>query len=411
MSPAGGGPHRRVGDPAARRLRRGRRRARSPTPSRAADRGIRRSQRVRFPGTGARATRSAGVRDRQQLLQRELGDRAGLVHRGPRRARADVQRPVVLVVPLQGRAGTRRPRRPGSLGLLLRLTVAGTTPTAARLPTPSTAASSRTGLDPRHRRPRARCVIDYRRAAGHLRRRHAVLAGARPPTRSSAPAFGPLPGATSSSAPAGAAGRSGGPARGDPRGRRSSTAADPDDARRRRHLRQAEPGRTPRTGRGRARPLRLEGQARPSRRRTPGAFNGDIGITSSLLPNQDCTRAADRLPRRSRRRRRPSSTRPSSAGRPSTRGPSPVPARRDVASTTTGERGSVVRRDRLRRVPHADADDRHRRRSTSPARRPDDPPVHRPAAARHGRGARRRPPRLRGDRHRVADAAAVGASA
>ena len=33
---------------------------------------------------------------------------------------------------------------------------------------------------------------------------------------------------------------------------------------------------------------------------TAGAFTGDIGITSSLSPHQDCTRRPDRLPGRSR---------------------------------------------------------------------------------------------------------------
>ena len=84
------------------------------------------------------------LRRRQQLLQRQLGDRAGL-HDRPRRPRADVQRPVLLVLPLQGRPGpaARRRRRPRARAAACASACPG--PTGGPSRCPATATSSRTG--------------------------------------------------------------------------------------------------------------------------------------------------------------------------------------------------------------------------------------------------------------------------
>ena len=143
------------------------------------------------PHPDARPRRAPRVRGRQQLLQRQLGDRAG-VDRGPRRARPAVQRPVVLVVPLP-----RRPRRAAAdaddpeRGLLFRLSVPGAGRHDGACPIRTTATSSRTARSTASRR-KAAIAITRPEVAGHVRRRHAVHAARARPTRSSTSAYGPL---------------------------------------------------------------------------------------------------------------------------------------------------------------------------------------------------------------------------
>ncbi len=119
-----------------------------------------------------------------------------------------------------------------------------------------------------------------------------------------------------------------------------------------------------------------------------GAFHGDIGITSALHPDQDCTADADRLRRRAQRRRTGAHRR--------------APGSRHLLRPDAGGAGDA--RHRLGRcrgrgggvrassaapschTPTLTTGDA----ATSPrdARRSDDPSLHRPVAARHGRRSR-----------------------
>ncbi|MEI2700670.1 MAG: hypothetical protein V9E94_20870 [Microthrixaceae bacterium] len=81
---------------------------------------------VRTAGARPRRGPEAGPRGRQQLLQRQLGDRTRFDH-GTRRVGTPLQRPVVFVVSLQGRPrrADRTVESPEERGLLLRLSVPG----------------------------------------------------------------------------------------------------------------------------------------------------------------------------------------------------------------------------------------------------------------------------------------------
>ena len=236
------------------------------------------------------------VRGRQQLLQRELGHRA-VVDRRPRRTRAAVQRPVVLVVPLQdGRGSPPLDDDDPERGLLFRLSVPGPdgTPRAARR---TTAASCR--IAPIIGVPAEGTHRDHhRRDQRHVRRRHAVLA-ARPDVLDRRPGLRPTPDDVMISprvAPAGDRPRACSRPFPRPTSSRPPTPTTPTAT--------ASPaGRTAldrRRWRAAARSLRLEGQRALGRQQNAGAFLGDIGITSSLHPDQDCTAVADRMSQRDR---------------------------------------------------------------------------------------------------------------
>ncbi len=139
-----------------------------------------------------------------------------------------------------------------------------------------------------------------------------------------------------------------------------------------------------------------------------GAFIGDIGITSSAHPDQDCgpaqTECAEAIDGGE-----PEITDERLADVTFYGRTLSVPAMRDVEDEEVREgiRGFEIARVRV--VPHALADDgRYGRRR---AVEPDVLSLHRPAAPRHGRGPGRRPARFRGVGFGVADAAAVGARA
>ena len=88
------------------------------------------------------------------------------------------------------------------------------------------------------------------------------------------------------------------------------------------------------------------------------------------------------------------------------------PARRSADDPHVLRGAGAVRAGAVRRLPPPELRDgraRRSQRSASPSVRGQPIwPVHRPAAARHGRGARRRPPGLSRQRAPVAHAAAVG---
>ena len=119
-----------------------------------------------------------------------------------------------------------------------------------------------------------------------------------------------------------------------------------------------------------ARPVRMEGRAsRPCEQQVAGAFQGDIGITSSLSPEQPCTAAQTACVRGGRPAASRSSTTTSSIASTFYSRTLAVPARRDVDEPDGDRRGPDVRRPRLLELPRADADDRRRPTSLrSPSR-------------------------------------------
>ena len=129
---------------------------------------------------------------------------------------------------------------------------------------------------------------------------------------------------------------------------------------------------------------------RPSSSRTP-ARSTATSASPARCSRTSRARRARPSARPSRTAATPRSTTRSSSGSPSTRARSRC--RRDATCGTHGcgresscSARSAARRATCRRCTPGRS--RHRR-----ARRADDPPVHRPAAPRHGRRARRRPPR------------------
>ena len=142
---------------------------------------------------------------------------------------------------------------------------------------------------------------------------------------------------------------------------------------RRRHLRPPEP----RVGRPRTAPRRWAASGgrrtcRPSSSRWPDAFHGDIGITSALLPDQDCTAVAGGVRGGADRAASPSSTDERLGGghllHPHARraGACATPT-----TATSGPAPRLFERGRLRGLPHADAarPATGRRRRRSPTRR------------------------------------------
>ena len=97
-----------------------------------------------------------------------------------------------------------------------------------------------------------------------------------------------------------------------------------------------------------------------------GAFHGDIGITSSLHPDQDCTATQTDCAAAHQRWRTRDHRRAGLAASRST--PAPWPCRRCATSTTTTSRTgpAAFERARLRVVPHADTHHRRCPTSTSP---------------------------------------------
>ena len=138
----------------------------------------------------ARPRGAPRVRRRQQLLQRQLGDGAG-VDRRPRRARSVVQRPVVLVVPLRRTRRARRRRRRRSRARSAPPPVGRRAGRHGWCPTPPTAASCRTARSTASP-PEGRIVIDADRGPGHVRATARRTRCSRPPTRSRTSAYGPL---------------------------------------------------------------------------------------------------------------------------------------------------------------------------------------------------------------------------
>ena len=99
------------------------------------------------------------------------------------------------------------------------------------------------------------------------------------------------------------------------------------------------------------------------RQQAAGAFVGDIGITSPLFRDENCTRRGDRVPRGADRRRRRRSSDKCSRRSRSTRAARGAGARATWTIRRCVRAASAVRRGRLRDLPHADAADRRRRRS------------------------------------------------
>ena len=355
--------------------------------------------RIAIPSLDRR--RAPRVRGRQQLLQRQLGHRAG-VDRGPRRARPAVQRAVVLDVPLPRRRARSRRRTDDDpeRGLLFRLSVPGTAPTAASCPIRSYGDQlqdrSILGVPPEGRGPH-----HLPRGAGPLRRRHAVHAARADATRSSTSRTARSPPTCWCRRASRRACSASGCSRRSPSAR-SSADADPDDA----------------DGDG------ISGRANSvwdvaRQQMALGRFGWKANVPTRraaerrrvqrrhrhhepAVPRAAVHRGRDRVPRPRRHGGEPELddhkldrvtfyTRTLAV---------PARARRRERRGARG-RGAVPRR-RLLVVPPArpctPATSRHRR-----ARRPDDPPVHRPAAPRHGPRARRRPPRRA--RQRVASGA------
>ena len=136
------------------------------------------------------------------------------------------------------------------------------------------------------------------------------------------------------------------------------------------------------------------------------AFHGDIGITSSLFPDENCPPEQSACGAGAQRRGAGARRRQAATASPSTPGRWPCPPAADVGQPET---------TRARSCSAAWAAHRATCPSCAPARATSprssnqvDPSLHRPAAARHGSRSGRRPARRRGDRQRVADAAAVG---
>ena len=137
-----------------------------------------------------------------------------------------------------------------------------------------------------------------------------------------------------------------------------------------------------------------------------GAFHGDIGITTPLFPEQNCPpeqTACLAAPNGGT----PEVDEPSSTGSPSTPARSPCPPAATSASPRHDRGRAAVRRAGVLVVPPS-ASSRRATSDVAGPERPDDPSLHRPAAARHGPRPGRRPARRRGHRRGVAHPAAVG---
>ena len=301
----------------------------------------RRPQRVRVPRPEADQRRTPPVRDRRQLLHPELGDRSG-VDRRPRRAGPDVQRPVVLVVPPARRTRhAGRHRFAASSGCCCGCRSRAPTSTAPRSSIPSTVASSRTA--PIVGVPiEGELTIHYTEQPGEYADGTHVLTARSRRTRSrrrtsvrSAP--------TCCLAAARPAGDRDGTARGgagvdDRRPRRSRRR------RRRRHLGPGQPGLEPATEQTELGRFGWKANVPSVEAQVAGAFHGDIGITSALHPDQDCT-AAQTDVRGSHQRRRAGAHRRAAGGVTFYSRTLAVPAMRDTDDRTmsrTGRRRSAT---------------------------------------------------------------------
>ena len=285
----------------------------------------------------------------------------------------------------RGAPPTSPTRRFSRCSLRLELPGAATHGGAARRADLRRPASSRRRSSASRRRA-ARASRTRRRRARSPTARRTRCAGRR--TRSTSSRYGPLAPDDDDLA-ARRAGRSSASACSRPCPRTTIVAlADPDDARRRRHLGPAEP----RLGRRSAERSRSAASAgrRTSRalaQQTAGAFLGDIGITLVAVPEREL-----------HRRRRPSAP-------PRRPAASPSSTRRARSTTSTyytqhARRAGAARRRRRRRAARQARCSTHAGCAELPRRRryetgeldglpgavgPDDPPVHRSAAARHGR--------------------------
>ncbi len=246
-----------------------------------------------FPAPDADQRRAPPVRDRRQLLHPELGDGAG-VDRRPRRARARCSTPSRA---RRATCSTGAARRPSTGDGDARAAAAAVGPGHRRARRParasrSTAASSRTapivGVP-----AEGELVITYTEQPGEYA--DGTPYSLRAPTYSiEAPAFGPLGDDLLDLAAARPAGDRHRPARGgagvDDR-RPSPIPTTPTAT-------ASRAGPTGSGTRARSRPSSAASDGRPtcraSRPQVAGAFHGDIGITSALHPDQDCT--ADRRP-------------------------------------------------------------------------------------------------------------------
>ena len=150
-----------------------------------------------------------------------------------------------------------------------------------------------------------------------------------------------------------------------------------------------------------ARPLRLEGRrADACSSRAADAFAGDIGISTRSRPQRcgDCTaaQAACRdAPHGGDARRPRGQRRACSSSSPSTPATSRVPARRDVDDARRARAASGCSTQPAASTATRRSSSRSDARRPAGAPQPADPALHRPAAARHGRGPRRRPARRR----------------
>ena len=305
-----------------------------------------------MPALTARA--AARLRGRQQLLQRQLGDGAGVDRRAATASARLFNAQSCSSCHFQdGRAQPPADADDPERGPAAAASASPGAGRHARAATRPTAASSRTAPSTACP-PRAPIRITTTEMPGTYADGTPYTLRRARPTRIADPAYGPLARRPHDLAPRRAAGVRRRPARGDPRGDDRGRGR-PRRRRRRRHLGSARTTcRTPRTRRHRARPLRLEGQRRrPSSSRPPAPSSATSASRPPLCPTQDCTAGRRpsawprptaatpevddakldqvdllhpdarraRPPRRRRARRPPraSSCSPSSAARPATR--------------------------------------------------------------------------------------------
>ena len=364
-----------------------------------------RGERVRAAVAEDVACGQPRVRRRQQLLQSQLGHRAGIGD-GPRRPRPDLQRAVLLLMSFQGRprSATQPVERPRARAAAAHQHRRCGRPAATRAA--ATAGSCRTARFTASR-PRARIRITHRPRAGALRGRHAVHAArtavcdrrsrVRPAAQAtcrSAHAWLPPSSASACSRPCPSGRSSRTPIRGTPTATASPGAPT------------ASAASAPAAWRSGA--LAGRPTCRPSSSRTRGRSTATSASRAPYSRAENCSGGQDAC--RSAR----------NGGRPEiddrkldrvtlyTRTLA-VPARRDVgaADTSAGER--TLHEARLLVVPSSRA--AHRRRPARRARRAGHPAVHRSAPARHGSGPRRRTPGRTRDQARNGARRRCGASA